>query len=170
MITTPLCLYDCDVPIDASTAIVLSRPDRADDLPHAPVRFAAVGTANNGRASWDQRADLTTMASHDAGAHLWSRPDLRPSDVDVGGVYDGFSILTLLWLEGLGFCGQGEAAAFVDGGTRIALDGELPLSTGGGQLSEGRLHSFGHLHEKTEERRVGKEGVSTCRSRWRPDH
>src|SRR3546814_11630791 len=87
------------------------------------------------------------MASHDAGAHLWSRTDLRPSDVDVGGVYDGFSILTLLWLEGLGFCGQGEAAAFVDGGTRIALDGELPLSTGGGQLSEGRLHSFGHLHE-----------------------
>src|SRR3546814_7653062 len=127
--------------------MVRARPGRADDLPHAPVRLAAVGTAINGRASWDQRADLTTMASHDAGAHLWSRTDLRQSDVDVGGVYDGFSILTLLWLEGLGFYGQGEAAAFVDGGTRIALDGEIHLRTGGGKLVEGRMESFGHLHE-----------------------
>src|SRR3546814_16722587 len=101
MITTPLCLYDCDVPIDASTAIVLSRPDRADDLPHAPVRFAAVGTAINGRASWDQRADLTTMASHDAGAPIWSRTDLRPSAVAVGGVSARFSLLTLPSPRGL---------------------------------------------------------------------
>src|SRR3546814_18701167 len=26
------------------------------------------------------------------------------------------------------------------------------------------------LVERSEERRVGKEGVSTCRSRWAPDH
>lgn len=62
-------------------------------------------------------------------------------------LYDGFSILSLLWLEGLGFCGRGEAAAFVEGGRRIALDGELPLSTGGGQLSGGRLHGMIHIAE-----------------------
>ncbi|MGH7823259.1 MAG: thiolase C-terminal domain-containing protein, partial [Candidatus Binatia bacterium] len=50
-------------------------------------------------------------------------------------------------LEALGFCGRGEAAPFVDGGKRIALGGELPLGTGGGQLSAGRLHGYGHLHE-----------------------
>jgi acetyl-CoA acetyltransferase len=147
MITSPLCLYDCDVPIDASTAFVLSRRERAADLDHPAVRLEAVGTAIHGRASWDQRADLTTMAAHDAGAHLWSRTTLRPGDVDVGGVYDGFSILTLLWLEGLQFCGHGEAADFVSQPGTIELGGSLPISTGGGQLSEGRLHSFGHLHE-----------------------
>lgn len=153
MITTPLCLYDCDVPIDGSTAVVISTVDYADDAPAPAVRFEAVGTALNGRASWDQWEDMTTMGAHDAGAHLWSRTDLKPSDVDVGCVYDGFSILTLLWLEGLGFCAPGESGSFVEGGERIGLTGELPLSPGGGQLSAGRLHSFGHLTEAVQQLR-----------------
>ena len=62
-------------------------------------------------------------------------------------LYDGFSILTMVWLEELGFCGKGESGPFVEGGHRIALDGELPLNTSGGQLSAGRLHGFGILHE-----------------------
>ena len=53
----------------------------------------------------------------------------------------------LAWLEALGFCGKGEGGPFVDGGTRIALDGQIPLNTQGGQLSGGRLHGFGFLHE-----------------------
>ena len=53
----------------------------------------------------------------------------------------------MCWLEALGFCGKGESGAFIDGGERIALDGELPLNTHGGQLSAGRLHGYGFLHE-----------------------
>jgi acetyl-CoA acetyltransferase len=53
----------------------------------------------------------------------------------------------MVWLEALGVCGKGEAGPFVEGGKRIARDGQFPLNTGGGQLSAGRLHGFGHLHE-----------------------
>ena len=67
--------------------------------------------------------------------------------MDIAQLYDGFSVLPLVWLEALGFCGRGESGPFVDGGSRIALDGELPLNTAGGQLSAGRLHGFGLLHE-----------------------
>lgn len=147
MVSTPLCLYDCDVPADGSTAFVVSRADRVGDLRRPPVHIEAVGTAIHGRPSWDQWDDLTTMASRDAAAMLWDRTDLGPGDVDVAELYDGFSFITLAWLEALGFCGHGEGGPFLEGGQRIARDGQIPLNTHGGQLSAGRLHGYGFLHE-----------------------
>jgi Thiolase C-terminal domain-like len=85
---------------------------------------------------------------------MWQRTDLRPVDVDVAELYDGFSIEAVWWLEAMGFCGTGEAGGFIDGGKRIALDGELPLNTWGGQLSGGRLHAaFGHTAEAVRQLR-----------------
>jgi acetyl-CoA acetyltransferase len=147
MISTPFCLYDCDVPADGSVAVVVSHRDYAPDTPNPAVHVNAAGTALRGRPSWDQFDDMTTMAARDAANHLWERTDLRPADVDIAELYDGFSFLSLCWLEALGFCGRGESGAFVEGGQRIALEGELPLNTFGGQLSAGRLHGYGLLHE-----------------------
>jgi hypothetical protein len=75
----------------------------------------AVGTALRGRPSWDQFDDMTSMAARDAAASMWERTDLRPTDVDVAQLYDGFSILTMVWLEALGFCGRGESGPFRGG-------------------------------------------------------
>jgi acetyl-CoA acetyltransferase len=147
MISTPLCLYDCDAPCDGSTAFVVSHRDVIGDLPHEACAVNAVGTALRGRPSWDQFDDPTSMAARDAGASMWERTDLTPADVDVAQLYDGFSVLTMVWLEALGFCGRGEAGPFVAGGGAIARDGVLPLNTAGGQLSGGRLHGFGLIHE-----------------------
>ncbi|GGM64486.1 thiolase family protein [Dactylosporangium sucinum] len=147
MISSPLCLFDCDLPIDASTAIVVSHVDYAKDMPGRPVYVDAFGSASRGRLSWDQYADLTSMAAQGAADHLWERTALKPADVDVAELYDGFSILTAIWLEALGFCAKGESGPFLEGGHRISLGGVLPLNTFGGQLSAGRLHGFGHFHE-----------------------
>lgn len=155
MISSPLCLYDCDVPVDGSTAIIISSPDAARDLKSTPIRIESICGPLHGRDSWDQMEDHTRFAAEDAGQRLWSMTDLKPKDVDVAALYDGFSFLTLLWLEGLGFCGRGEAGAFVEGGHRIALDGELPIATGGGQLSHGRLHGMGHFSEAVLQLRGG---------------
>lgn len=147
MISEPFCLYDCDVPVDGSTAVIVSRIERTKDLRKVPIRIEAVGTALRGRPSWDQFDDLTTMAMRDAGAQLWTRTDLKPSDVQLAELYDGFSFLALSWLEALNFCGKGEGGPFVEGGQRIAIEGELPVNTHGGQLSAGRLHGYGLFHE-----------------------
>jgi acetyl-CoA acetyltransferase len=147
MISDPLCLFDCDIAVDGATAVVVSAREHAPDVAGVALAVEAVGSALTGRASWDQWEDMTETAAAGAGAHMWSRTDLKPSDVDVAGLYDGFTVLTLFWLEGMQFCAKGESGPFVEGGTRIALDGELPLATSGGQLSAGRLHGFGHLHE-----------------------
>jgi acetyl-CoA acetyltransferase len=145
MITTPLRLYDCDVPCDGSTAVVISHADTAPDLRRPPVKVESAACSMRGRAAKAHYA-VGKTSLHDCGDYLWAHTELRPRDVDVAELYDGFSMLTLLWLEGMGFCEIGEAGDFVDGGKRIGLDGELPLNTQGGQLSAGRLHGLGCLH------------------------
>ncbi len=147
LISTPFGLFDCDVPCDGATAVIISRVERASDLRNEPLRVEAVGSAIRGRPSWDQFDDLTTMPARDAAAQLWSRTELKPSDVQMVQAYDGCTFLTMSWLESLGICGVGESGPFVDGGTRIARDGIVPLNTHGGQLSAGRLHGYGFLHE-----------------------
>jgi acetyl-CoA acetyltransferase len=147
MITTPFCLYDCDAPCDGATAVIVSRADTAADLRKPGIQVEAVGTALRGRPSWDQFDDLTTMSCRDAAAQMWTRTDLKPADVQLAEMYDGFSFITMAWLEAMGFCGKGESGPFIEGGAAIARDGVIPLNTHGGQLSAGRLHGYGFLHE-----------------------
>lgn len=145
-ISEPLGLYDCDTPIDGAIAIVVSHADHAPDAPNHALRVAS-GARVNGPGGWTYRPDYPKMASVDAAAQLWGRTDLTVADVDVAELYDGFSFLTLAWLEALGICGTGEAGPYVEGGTRIALGSDLPLNTYGGQLSGGRMHGYWVLHE-----------------------
>jgi acetyl-CoA acetyltransferase len=148
IITTPFCLLDCDVPIDGATAVIVSRLDAARDLKQKPIVIEAVGAGSYDKMdTWVSRSDWPRQAMNDAAKMMWSRTDLKPKEVDTAHLYDGFTWLTMAWLEALGLCGEGESGAFIEGGERISLTGELPLNTNGGQLSEGRMHGFGHLHE-----------------------
>ncbi|MGW0582573.1 thiolase C-terminal domain-containing protein [Streptomyces sp. NPDC002920] len=146
-ITTPFGLYDCDVPCDAATAVVVSAAETAPDLPGQAVRIEAVGTQIVERPEWDQASLTHEPQVLGQAAHLWTRTALRPADVDVALLYDGFTFNCLSWLEALGFCGIGEARDFLDGGKNIARDGVIPLNPHGGQLSHGRTHGMGLLHE-----------------------
>ncbi|MBE9373295.1 OB-fold domain-containing protein [Saccharopolyspora sp. HNM0983] len=147
VITTPFGLYDCDVPCDGAIAVIVSAIETAADRPKPPVLVEAVGSAILERISWDQDTLAHTPQSRGPSAHVWARTDRTPSDVDVALLYDGFTFNALSWLEGLGFCGRGEATDFIDGGATIALGGALPLNPHGGQLSAGRLHGFGFVRE-----------------------
>lgn len=145
-ISTPLRMLDCDVHCDGSTAIILSRKDIAKHGPNPPVRIDAIGSALHQPWSWDQ-IDLTGTAAIDAGDMMWSRTDLKPSDVGSAQLYDGFSILTMIWLEALRLCPRGESGRFIEGGHRISRQGQMPINTNGGQLSGGRTHGLGYVHE-----------------------
>jgi acetyl-CoA acetyltransferase/uncharacterized OB-fold protein len=147
MITTPFGLYDCDVPCDGAIAVVVSAIDAAKDMPKKPVLFEAVGTQIIERTDWDQTTLTHEPQVLGQSAHLWTRTSLRPKEVDVAELYDGFSFNCLSWLEALGFCGIGEAKDFLDGGKAIARDGVIPLNTHGGQLSHGRTLGLGLILE-----------------------
>lgn len=109
------------------------------------------------------------MATRGVSEMMWAQTDLKPDDVDTAQLYDGFSILTLIWLENLGFCPRGEGGRFIEGGTNISRDGQLPINTNGGQLSGGRTHGLGYVHEACEqlwgragERQLNKADVAVA--------
>jgi acetyl-CoA acetyltransferase/uncharacterized OB-fold protein len=145
-ISTPFGLLDCDALCDGAVAVVVSAVDAATDTPH-PVAVEAIGMQITERMEWDQ--GTLSHEPHVLGpaAHVWTRTTLRPDDIDVAELYDGFSFNALSWIEALGFCEIGEAKDFLDGGKNIARGGLLPLNTHGGQLSHGRTHGMGLVHE-----------------------
>ncbi|HUL99410.1 MAG TPA: OB-fold domain-containing protein [Mycobacterium sp.] len=165
MITTPFGLYDCDVPCDGAVAVIVSHADVARDMAKPPVLVEAVGTQIIERLDWDQSTLTHEPQSLGQAAHMWTRTSLRPQDVDVAELYDGFTINCLSWIEALGFCGIGEAKDFLDGGRNIARDGVLPLNTHGGQLSHGRTHGMGLVHEAVTQLRgeAGERQVEGAR-------
>ena len=164
-ITSPFGLYDCDVPCDGAVAVIVSAVDAAQDTAKAPVYVDAVGTQIIERIDWDQSTLTHEPQVLGQAAHLWSRTSLKPQDVDVAELYDGFTMNCLSWIEALGFCGIGEARDFLDGGKNIARDGQLPLNTHGGQLSHGRTHGMGLLHEAITQLRgeAGERQVAGAR-------
>ena len=165
-ITSPFGLYDCDVPCDGAVAVVVSAVDAAADAPKKPVFFEAVGTQIIERTDWDQTTLTHEPQVLGQAAHLWTRTSLRPDDIDVAELYDGFTFNCLSWLEALGFCGIGESKDFLDGGTAIARDGVIPLNTHGGQLSHGRTHGMGLMHEAVVQLRgeAGERQVKDART------
>jgi acetyl-CoA acetyltransferase/uncharacterized OB-fold protein len=148
MITTPFGLYDCDVPADASVAVIVSAIETARDLRRPPVLVEAVGTQLTERVAWDQSTITHEPQVLGPATHMWSRTTMRPDEVQVAELYDGYTFNCVSWLEGLGFCAIGEAKDFLDGGKNIAREGGVvALNTHGGQLSAGRTHGMGLVHE-----------------------
>lgn len=139
----PLCMYDCDVPVDGSTAFVLSAVSACNERSRA-LTVESVGTSLRGRPHYEQWADFTTMASHDAAAELWRESTVTAGDVGVAALYDGFSILAPMWAEALGLrpAGAGLSLFAEPDASSAAL-----INPGGGQLAAGRLHGFGMLFE-----------------------
>lgn len=147
MVSTPFGLYDCDVPVDGAVAVVVSAIETVPDRPRPAIMVDAVGTQILERLSWDQDTLTHEPQTQGPSRHLWSRTSLRPDDVDVALLYDGFTFNAVSWIEALGFCEPGGARDLIDEGRGIALGGRLPLNPHGGQLSAGRLHGFGFVRE-----------------------
>ncbi len=163
VLADPLRLLDCDYPVSGANAVVVTTLDRARDLPHKPVVVDAFAYATGPHPDWIQAEDFIFGATRRCGERLWGRASVRPQDVNVAELYDGFTHITISWLEALGFCGLGEADGFIDEGKAIGPGGKLPLNTHGGQLAAGRLHGLGLLVEAVRQLR------GDCGERQVPD-
>ena len=85
--------------------------------------------------------DPLKSSSYVTSENLWRLADFKPKDVDVAQIYDAFSPMIPFSLEAYGFCGEGKALSLIGEGG-IAKDGQIPVNTSGGSLSEVYLHGM----------------------------
>lgn len=147
MISNPLRLYDCDYPIDGAVVSIFTSAERARDLRQRPVLVDALTYATGKGADWTFNTDYLYGGAFDCANRLWQRSSVTLDDVDVAQLYDGFTPVTVAWLEALGVCGRGEFGDWIGDGSRIGPGGDFPVNTAGGQLAEGRLHGMSLLNE-----------------------
>ena len=152
MIRWPLCLYDMDVAVDGADAFIITTTERARDLPLPPVLIQAVVLGMVDKNNEDQAVGLEHHGQQVTINALKAKSDFWIDDCDVYFPYDGFTIITLNWIENAGWCGRGEAGAFLEQHwdaehNRVLINGRIPLNPHGGSLSEGATQGSGHLRE-----------------------
>ena len=164
MVVDPLRLYDCCLISDGAAVVLVTRHDRARDCREKPVRIAAMQGTRAGREEFifaprglgiNQQSGKRSVPARDL--EVFTQGIAR-GDVQGFYTYDAFSPLVLFALERFGYCGVGEAAAFVRDG-RIAPGGALPVNTSGGLLSEAHVAGWNSICEMTRQLR-GTAGAS----------
>ena len=134
-ICTPLHLYDCVMPCAGGEGFLLMSQERARALGLAYVSILAADERHNAfaddpvqlRGGWPLFRDP-----------LYAAAGIGPADIDLVQTYDDYPVISMLQLEGLGFCEPGGAAQLVRN-TPLTFDGGgLPHNTSGGQLSVGQ--------------------------------
>ena len=149
-ISEPLCLFDNCLETDGALAVVVTSAERARDLPHPPalIHSFAQGLPPNHQTMTNYfTEDPLRGPAWTAATRLWANADMKPADVNVAQLYDAFSPLIPLSLEGYGFCERGEGGPFTDNGNIEWPNGRLPVNTSGGGMSEAYVHGFNLILE-----------------------
>lgn len=160
-ISEPLCLFDNCLETDGALAVVIVAAERARDLRQTPayIHSFAQSIPRQHQVMTNYFCEDPLLGPSYACARLlWGRSEFQPKDVPVAQLYDAFSPLILLSLEGYGFCARGEGAAFTENGALEWPDGRLPTNTSGGGMSEAYVHGFNLVLEGVRQIR----GTSTC--------
>jgi acetyl-CoA acetyltransferase len=148
----PLHLLDYCLINDGAACVLVTSDERAKDCKKPPVYISGMQGLPAGRHEfiWTYPGFGTSQQDvfdYEPGVQpVYEMAGVSPKDIDVLFSYDAFAILAWTALERFGFCGQGEAAAFTQGG-RIEVGGELPMNTNGGLMSEGHIMGWNHQVE-----------------------
>ncbi|MCB9506906.1 MAG: thiolase domain-containing protein [Myxococcales bacterium] len=131
-------MLDCSQVSDGGAALILASEEGLRRLGLSPdscveLLSYAQSTSGLGQVTDYTRLDNTRLAV----AEAYADTGLGAKDMGVAEVHDCFSVTEVLMTEALGFAEYGRGAELAKTG-RSAIDGDIPINTGGG------LIAFGH--------------------------
>ncbi len=138
MIADPIRLLDSVMTCDGANGLLVTSKKSAErrGLTRCAVPVG-YGECTNYRAS-ESVVDVTETGHLPAGERAFAQAGLNQKDIASFHPYDDFIIAIMMQLEMLGFCKQGQGCDFIKAHD-FAHTGDLPLNTGGGQISGGQI-------------------------------
>jgi acetyl-CoA acetyltransferase len=134
-VVEPLRRDDCCLISDGAAAVVVMSEKRARELGvPAPVPVLGFGQGNSS-SDVTLRRDLTRTRADVSAATAFRMAGLSPKDMDCAQIYDCFTVTVAMTLESYGFGSRAALTELARAGG-LMNDGELPLNTSGGLLSE----------------------------------
>ena len=163
-IAKPIRLLDCAYPVNGAIALIIESVEKAGAA-RSPVYIHGIGQGHAGRLHFGSKEPELVTGGAQAARATYAMAGVGPADISNAQFYAPFTCTGFISLEDYGFCGRGDAAAFVaDGNT--APGGRLPVNTGGGQLSAFYLQGMTPLSEAViqsrgegGERQVGNRDI-----------
>nr|MDG6922835.1 thiolase family protein [Nitrososphaerota archaeon] len=168
MIADPFRLLDCVMPVNGGLGLLVTTSERAKKMTEKPVYLLGFGECDNYYHDGNRvRPDITYMGIRAASKSAHEMAGTTPNEMDFFQPYDDYTIAVLLQLEEAGFCEKRKGADYIDK-TDISYKGDLPVNTGGGQISSGQPGLAGGLVQIVEAvRQLRNEGdkrqVKDCR-------
>lgn len=136
---------------DGGAALIVTSAERVSEFRTSPVYVLGIAQ-QSGAWCADQEGGVMRPWLRDIASRIYPAAGVERRDVDALFIQDPFSYYVMEMLEAYGFCGEGEAGAFIEEG-RIRLGGDLPVNTNGGQLSESYMWGWLHLCEAARQLR-----------------
>lgn len=140
-IAEPLGLFDCVMPCAGADVVVLMSTAQANTRGLPGITVLSAEQRHN---AFPQDILCLTSGAAQFADELFGHARIQPHDLDFVQLYDDYPIMELIQLEDLGFAKKGGGGQFIDD-TDFSLGGNLPLNTGGGQLSCGQAGASGGM-------------------------
>ncbi len=158
MLCEPIRLLDNVMLVNGGLSFIVTSLDRAKKITDNPAYVLGLGESYNYYHGPRNSPDVTTTGITVASRQAYEESKVSVDDIDCFQPYDDFPIAVIMQMEDCGFCKKGEGGKFVEK-TNLTLQGQLPTSTGGGQLSSGQPGlSGGHVPLVECIRQVRNEG------------
>jgi acetyl-CoA C-acetyltransferase len=143
VLADPIKLLDTSPISDGACAIILARESDANKGPTTPIWIRGVGHSTDTYHLGDRDlSDVSVLQAAAKRAYSMAGITEPRKQIDVAEIYDAFSYMELMWMEGLGICERGEGGALIDAGI-TEMQGSLPVNPSGGVLSANAILAAG---------------------------